>query len=191
MLDRCRIDGCAAAEHNANGRAIGDVMNRFVLIVAATVSLALATVTLASTTTASGHGRNFTAHLSGAEEVPAVETLATGQAVFQVERDGTALRYRLIVANVEDVLQAHIHLAPAGQNGGVVAFLYPPGPPPQLIPERTDGVLQTGTITADDLRGGLAGASLDDLLEEIRSGDAYVNVHTTANPGGEIRGQID
>jgi hypothetical protein len=165
-------------------------MKRFVLVLAATLSLALGVGTVSTTAGASEHGRNFTAHLSGAEEVPAVETRATGQAVFQLDRDGSALHYRLIVANIEDVLQSHIHLAPAGQNGGVVAFLYPSGPPPQLIPGRTDGVLATGTITAGDLLGSLAGMTLDDLVDAIRSGNAYVNVHTVENPGGEIRGQI-
>ena len=161
-------------------------MKRFVLILAATLSLAIGAATVATTAAASGHGRNFTAHLSGAEEVPAVETRATGQAVLSVDRDGSALHYRLIVANIEDVAQAHIHLAPDGQNGPVVAFLYGPA----LIPGRTAGVLATGTITAADLIGPLSGASLDDLLDAIRAGNAYVNVHTMENPGGEVRGQI-
>lgn len=162
-------------------------MKRFVLVLAATVSMAVGVAAVSTTAGASEHTRNFTAHLSGSEEVPAVETRATGQAILSVDRDGSALRYRLIVANIEGVAQAHIHLGPAGANGGVVAFLYGPAP----IPGRTAGVLATGTITADDLVGALSGASLDDLLDAIRSGNAYVNVHTADNPGGEIRGQID
>ena len=161
-------------------------MKRFVLAVAATVSLAVGVATVSTTAGASEHGRVFTAHLVGAEEVPAVETRATGQAVLKVDRDGSALHYRLIVANIEDVAQAHIHVGPAGTNGGVVAFLYGPAP----VAGRTAGVLATGTITAADLIGPMAGASLDDLLDAIRSGNAYVNVHTATNPGGEIRGQI-
>lgn len=165
-------------------------MKRFALVVAATVSMTLGTATLATTSAASEHGRNFTAHLSGDAEVPAADTRATGQAVFKLDRDGSALHYRLIVANIENVTQAHIHIAPAGANGPVVAFLYPPAPPAQLIPGRSAGVLQTGTITAANLVGPLAGTTLDDLLDAIRSGNAYVNVHTSANPAGEIRGQI-
>jgi hypothetical protein len=53
-----------------------------------------------------------------------------------------------------------------------------------------DGLLAEGTITAADLVGPLAGMSIDDLLAEMRAGNAYVNVHSEANPGGEIRGQI-
>lgn len=134
--------------------------------------------------------QSFRAHLSGAEEVPAVETRATGQAVFRLSKDGTELSYRLMVANIEDVMMAHIHLAPAGENGPVVVWLYPDGPPPQLIEGRFSGVLATGTITEADLVGLLSDGTMEDLVEELRSGGAYVNVHTEANPGGEIRGQI-
>jgi hypothetical protein len=134
----------------------------------------------------------FTANLTGAAEVadPAVETSAKGQAVFRLSQDGTELSYRLIVANIENVTMSHIHLAPAGANGPVVAWLYPDGPPAQLIPGRSSGVLAVGTITADDLVGPLATMSLDDLVDELRAGNAYVNVHTTAYPAGEVRGQI-
>jgi hypothetical protein len=134
----------------------------------------------------------FTANLTGAAEVadPPVETSAKGQAVFRLSQDGTELSYRLIVANIENVTMSHIHLAPAGANGPVVAWLYPDGPPAQLIPGRSSGVLAVGTITADDLVGPLATMSLDDLVDELRAGNAYVNVHTAAYPAGEVRGQI-
>ena len=59
-----------------------------------------------------------------------------------------------------------------------------------MIEGRTDGILAQGTITEDDLIGSLAGSSLSDLIELMASGGAYVNVHTTQNRGGEIRGQI-
>lgn len=133
---------------------------------------------------------SYRAHLTGAAEVPAVETRARGQAVLRLSADGTELSYRLIVANIEDVLMAHIHMAPPDQNGGVVAWLYPAGPPPQLIEGRFSGVLATGTVTADALTGALDGESLDALVDAMNAGNTYVNVHTTANPGGEVRGQI-
>jgi hypothetical protein len=134
--------------------------------------------------------RSFVAVLSGAEEVPPVDTRARGQASFQLSHDGTELSYRLIVANIENVSMAHIHLAPAGANGPVVAWLYPGGPPPQLIEGRFQGVLAEGTITAGDLVGPLAGATLADLVDELSAGNAYVNVHTSQFPPGEVRGQI-
>lgn len=132
--------------------------------------------------------RNFRTHLKGENEVPAVETNAQGQAIFKVE--GTSIHYKLIVANIEDVRMAHIHNAPAGENGGVVVWLYPSAPPPQLIEGRFQGILAEGTITADDLVGSLEGESLDRLLDEMKAGNTYVNVHTVEHGGGEIRGQI-
>lgn len=120
-----------------------------------------------------------------------MDTRATGRAIFKVNKSGDPIDYRLNVANITDVTMAHIHAAPAGSNGPVVVWLYPPeGPPPQLIEGRTHGTLATGTITASDLVGPLAGASLADLVELINNDAAYVNVHTQAHPPGEIRGQI-
>jgi hypothetical protein len=54
-----------------------------------------------------------------------------------------------------------------------------------------DGVLARGTITEADLVGPLAGQPLSALVEAIRSGNAYVNVHTVDHPAGEIRGQLN
>ena len=134
--------------------------------------------------------RNFRAHLSGEEEVPPVDTNAQGQVVFQLNREGTELSYKLIAANILDILQAHIHVGPRGVIGSVVVFLYPEAPPSVLIPGRFDGVLAEGTITTDDLIGPLAGEDLSALLAEMAAGNTYVNVHTVANPVGEIRGQV-
>ena len=142
--------------------------------------------TTAEASASSSAKRNFTVQLSGGEEVPPVDTQARGVAVFQLSKDGTELSYKLIVSNIENVTAAHIHLAPAGENGPAVAFLFP-GP---SSGERSDGVLAEGTLTDADLFSALAGKSISDLVDEIRAGNAYVNVHTSQNPGGEIRGQI-
>lgn len=156
-------------------------------------ALAIVTVVAASALAVpvqASHQRNFRAVLSGAEEVPAVDTNARGVAVFQLSKDGSSMSYKLVVANIENVLMSHIHMAPAGRNGGVVVWLYPSSPPGVLIPGRTDGVLAEGTITAANLVGPLAGQPLSALLTAMENGNAYVNVHTTQFPGGEIRGQI-
>jgi len=136
------------------------------------------------------NNRNFRTSLKGENEVPAVETRAQGQAIFQLSRDGSELSYKLIVANIENVTMAHIHLAPANENGPVVVWLYPDGFPPQLIPGRFSGVLAEGVITDADIVGETQVQSLDNLIEQIRAGNAYVNVHTSQYPPGEIRGQI-
>jgi hypothetical protein len=130
-------------------------------------------------------------HLTGAEEVPPRETKAQGQALFQISEDGEELAYKLIVANILNVTQAHIHLGPAGGTGGIVVWLYPSAPPSQLIPGRSQGVLAEGVITEANLMGALADQPLSALIDAILDGGTYVNVHTSQFPPGEIRGQID
>jgi len=133
-----------------------------------------------------GQPRNFRAHLSGGEEVPANGSRAQGEAVFQLNSDGTAIDFKLNVANIENVRAAHIHLAPEGVNGPVVVGLYL-GP---TIPGRFQGTLAAGAFTAADLSGPLAGQSLSDLMAALEGANLYVNVHTDQLPGGEIRGQL-
>lgn len=163
-------------------------MRRIQLTIALTV---MALVAAMGAATAQGP-TNYRTHLTGAEEVPAVDTNAQGQAVLQLAADGESMSYRLNVANIENVMMAHLHLAPAGENGGVVVWLYPEeGMAPQPIDGRSDGSLAASSFTADDFVGSLEGADMDELVEAIEAGNIYVNVHTTQNPGGEIRGQID
>ncbi len=126
----------------------------------------------------------FTAHLSG------TSTSATGQAIFRVSQDRMSIDYSLIVANIVDVTVAHIHLAPVGLNGPVIVWLYPSGPPNAVPNGLVNGVLATGTISASNIVGPMLGSSIEDLVSAITAGNTYVNVHTTVNPGGEIRGQI-
>ncbi len=149
--------------------------------------IALLAIAGSASADASGNG-NFTAHLAARNEVqtPAVVSNAQGEAIFHVNDDGTTVSYKLIVANIKNVKFAHIHMAPAGTNGAIVAFLFH-GP---TISGRTEGVLAEGTITASDLVGPLAGHPLSDLVSAIEAGEAYANVHTNAHPAGEIRGQI-
>ncbi len=141
---------------------------------------------------------NFITHLRGRSQVPtSVDTRAQGQAIFQLNKDGTALEYTVIVANIENVIGAHIHNAPAGANGPIVLSMVPDtagflsdGP---FIPNpgvTLNGILAQGTATVDDLVGPLMGMSLDNLVDEILNGNTYVNVHTVENRPGEIRGQI-
>jgi CHRD domain len=141
--------------------------------------------------------RSYTAQLSGREEVPVRETKATGHANFKLNKEGTELEYRLVAANIENVVAAHIHLAARGTNGPVVVTLFGPANPGS---GRHSGVLADGVITAANLTGDLAGRPLTDLIAAIDAGNAYVNVHTDDGapgsgragdiPEGEIRGQI-
>jgi hypothetical protein len=152
--------------------------------------VAVLLVTLAPVLAAPAEQQNFVAHLSSGEEVADVDSRAQGQAIFHLSEDGTELSYKLIASNIENVTQGHIHLAPVGQNGSIVVWLYPSAPPAQLIPGRSDGILAEGVITSSDLVGPLAGGDLSDLVEQMRAGNTYVNVHTSQFGPGEIRGQI-
>src|SRR6478672_11376212 len=100
-------------------------------------------ILVASVGAVAAKSSNFRTHLSGDEENPARATLAQGQALFQLSEDGTSIHYRLIVANIENVVVSHIHLGAAGVNGPVVVFLYGPVAPGG---GRRDGVLAEGTF---------------------------------------------
>jgi len=162
-------------------------------------------ITVPVLASANANGGNYGTTISPDEEVmpPGVvnTSQAVGNAVFQLSADGTELSYKLIVANIENVFQAHLHLGPVGEAGGIVVWLYPSAPPAVLIPGRSDGVLAEGEITAANLVGALAGQPLSALLDAIEAGNVYVNVHTNDFvapintgagdfPGGEIRGQV-
>ncbi len=115
-----------------------------------------------------------------------------GQAIFQVNREGTEIRFKLIASNIENVTQAHIHCCANSEGtAGVVVWLYPAAPPQRLIPGRSDGVLAEGVIRQSSLVGGLAGQPLSTLLDRIASGLAYVNVHTTQFPPGKSAARSD
>lgn len=166
------------------------------------VLLLMLVAVLATVGVAAAAKSNYVAHLASRNEIPpvgvVVESLAQGQAIYQLSEDGTALHYKLIVANIENVVAAHIHLGSSDVNGPVVAFLYGPVAPGG---GRTGGALAEGTITAANLIGPLAGQPLSALIAAIEAGNAYTNVHTNDGiaptntgagdfPGGEIRGQI-
>jgi hypothetical protein len=166
--------------------SVAGISTTAILLILVAVSATAATTTISSSY-AQTIPSTFHAILEGDEEVPPVDSDAQGAAIFRTSNDGTELNYTLIVANIEDVTAAHIHLAPRGENGDIVAFLFDPAEP---IEGRTNGVLAEGTITSEDLVGPLAEATLSELIDEMEAGNTYVNVHTVEHPSGEIRGQI-
>lgn len=131
-----------------------------------------------------GKDDNFTASLKGRNEVPPVLTKGSGEAIVRISKDGNSIYYKLIVSNLKNVVGAHFHMAPIGENGPVVAFLFTGNVANQ------NGILSEGIITAEDITGSLAGMGMDALIERIRNGRIYVNVHTSEVPSGAIRGQL-
>ncbi len=144
--------------------------------------------------------RHLLTHLRGRDEVPPHETPASGEAIFRVNDDGS-VSYKLFVEDIRNPFMAHIHKGPAEVIGPVVVWLFPstaPMPGPINI-GFVEGLLAKGTFTAKDFVGPLKDSTLDALLDAIRAGDAYVNVHTSNGskvfapgnfPVGEIRGQL-
>jgi hypothetical protein len=127
----------------------------------------------------------FTATLSGGEEVPPVTTDATGAASFNVTGP-ESIDYSVNVTGMDKVTAAHIHSGATGENGEVVVTLFKADSPTGPI----SGNLANGTITASSLEGQMQGTAVSDLVKSMERGETYVNVHTEANPDGEIRGQI-
>jgi hypothetical protein len=166
-------------------------MRRTIVLV---VMLALGLLAVAPSAVA---GDNFVATLSGGQEVPARDTQARGVATFKLREDGTALAFKVNVANIDNVFAAHIHCGPVGVNGPVGVTLFMGSPAGGTV----NGTLAAGTITAPDAGNGCGWADLAAVLAAMGSGDTYVNVHTNDGvappntgpgdfPGGEIRGQV-
>jgi hypothetical protein len=130
----------------------------------------------------------FDSQLSGDNEVPAVNSGGSGYAELTLSEDGSSIDYRLYVSDLDDIVMAHVHVGSATENGPVAAFLFGPADPAVA----SDGLLAEGTITEADLiaTAGVFDGTMAQFQELIRSGETYVNVHTTTNSAGEIRGQL-
>jgi hypothetical protein len=117
--------------------------------------------------------------LSGAQEVPAVVTTATGQGTAVISADGSTITYIITYSGLSGTVNAsHIHTGAAGVAGGVILPITS-GPSPM-----------TGTLTAANFTASGSVTTFAQAVAAIRAGTTYFNLHTTANPGGEIRGQI-
>ncbi|HUA97468.1 MAG TPA: CHRD domain-containing protein [Terracidiphilus sp.] len=143
------------------------------------------------------HAASLSAELISLNQVPAVLTQSHGNFSARINEDGT-ITYELSYAGMSSaVTQAHIHFGASKTNGGVAVFLCG-GPKPACPASGT----VTGTITAADVSvlpatngdsvipQGITPGDMAGLLTAIRTGNAYVNVHTAMFPSGEIRGQI-
>jgi hypothetical protein len=113
---------------------------------------------------------NFETSLSGYNEVPPVASVASGSATMRMVADDGLLEVTFSATNLAGSMTgAHIHMGGVGENGGVALNLNPSGA----------AFTETYDITGNA-----------DLVAAIRTGTAYVNVHSSAYPSGELRGQI-
>jgi hypothetical protein len=106
--------------------------------------------------------------LSGGQEVPPVMSAATGTAKITVA-EGGAVSGSIMTTGV-DATMAHIHMAAAGKNGPVIVQM-------KKTAEGVWSVVPNATLTAEQLKA-------------YEAGELYVNVHSAANKGGEIRAQL-
>jgi hypothetical protein len=143
-------------------------------------------------------GNTLRERLTGYAETPlALSTTGDGRFRVQIDERRQRISYQLSYTGLEgDVTQAHIHFGSPSQSGGISVFLCtnlgngPAGT--QLCPAAPATVM--GTLRPGDVIGpagqGIAAGEFAELVDAIRAGSTYVNVHSTKYEGGEIRAQL-
>jgi hypothetical protein len=163
-------------------------------------ALGLGTTAVADGNDDRGHRNNsLRAKLRAHNEIPIVISNATGEFRGKVDFDAQTIEYELTYDGLEGaVTQSHIHAAQPFANGGIFIWLCqtgqaaaPAGTPacPTELPALVTGVIDVADIVAPAGQS-IAAQSFADAIEAIAGGNAYVNVHSSVSPGGEIRGQI-
>lgn len=133
--------------------------------------------------------------LSGAQEDPTVITNGRGRAIFRIS--GNTIAYTLRYQQLEsDIQQAHIHIGANDTTGGIAVFLCSDlgnGPPGTRrcpsAPAQFSGVIDRTDVIGPEAQGVTPG-TINDVIRALRTGLAYVNVHTVVSPSGEIRGDV-
>ena len=138
--------------------------------------------------------------LTGYQEAAAsgaIATTATGTFEATINDDNT-ISYTLTYQGLTTpATVAHIHFGNRVQNGSVVVFLCGGGGQVSCPPGTTEQATVTGTITSANVAGVTAqgikpdGAGLQQLIDGLRAGVMYANVHDSTFASGEIRGQIN
>ena len=164
-----------------------------VAALAAAVGLAACSESYAVISASAPTKTNFTTTLSGANEVPAVTTSATGWANWVLE-DPNTLQYDIYVAGIDSITMAHFHANVAGQNGPIMAWFVPteaaraPGTGSISVPS-AGGILRQNRVTRASLVM-VAPFTWDSVITRMKAGSTYLNIHTRRNGGGELRGQV-
>lgn len=162
-----------------------------------TLRVRIACIALLGCVASSAQGQEFRIPLRSFEEVPAISSMARGE--FLARLESGAIAYRLSFGGLQgDVRQAHIHVGQKGVNGGVSVFLCQTAANPDptgLAPTCPQSGEVAGLLTPANVVGpggqGVAAGEFAELVAAIREGVAYVNVHSSIFPAGEIRGQLD
>lgn len=164
------------------------------------IPLTVIALVSASLVYAQGGFKQISELLTGYEETPsAVSTTGNGIFNARISNDGSEIAWELSYSDLEGaVQQAHVHFGQSGVTGPVSVFLCtnlgngPAGTQPCPAPPAViSGTITAGDVTNNANERGISAGELDELIQAIRAGVTYVNVHTTRWPGGEIRSQID
>jgi CHRD domain len=130
----------------------------------------------------------YTAQLTGADSVPAVQTEATAVLTLDYDAESKELTFELeVTSQISNPNVATIYQGKAGEDGTAVYTLLAR----QVEDEEFSGMLAEGTISEDDLVGPLEGGTIADLIELIENGEAYVSIGNERHPVDAIRGQIE
>lgn len=140
-------------------------------------------------------GVSIMAYGSGAQEVPPVMTNTMAALEMEFDKAFTEVSFTLDISHGMKITQAHLHCGLAGSNGGVLALLLGDGIPiPGPGGVDIDGEAAEGTLMADDLTGAdcfdIEVVTIAALYEAIQNGLVYLNIHSEANPPGEVRAQL-
>jgi hypothetical protein len=165
---------------------------RIVLVLSSVLVLALAAVP------AHAQGGTATATLRAFDEVPALSSIGRGTFTATISADGSEMTYELHYERLTAApTQAHLHFGQKGVNGGIMIFLCsnlgngPAGTQPCPAGSATiTGTVHSSDVVAGAAAQGVAPGELFAPLRGMRGGVVYANVHSTAYPGGEIRGQL-
>jgi hypothetical protein len=146
---------------------------------------------------AGGHKHMVTADtLTGYQETAGVSSTATGTFSAEIDDDAQVITYRLTFVGLSGpALFSHVHFGNRFDAGGVSFFLCGGSTKPACPAGTTTEAVVTGTVTPADVIGpagqGIGPGDWTKIVDAMRSGVAYANVHTPQFPGGEIRGQIN
>ncbi len=147
-------------------------------------------------------GRDIRERLTGYEETPmTISSPASGEFKAHISRFSERIDYELSYRDFPtDVTLAHIHFGARATSGGISVWLCANNPPITNAPPGTqacpvrEGTI-TGTIEPDDVVGpagqGITAGEFEELIDAIRAGVTYANVHTVERAGGEIRAQLE
>jgi hypothetical protein len=131
-----------------------------------------------------GDEQDLSTSLNGMQEIPSNNSSATGLASFK-ESANNSVSYEINVRGLDKVMEAHLHFGKIGTNGDPIVMLFNSGPTGLI-----NGTLVNDKFSADDFLGPMSGMSITDIVDKMKSGEIYVNIHTGSFPDGELRGQI-